>query len=488
MKVNGVEKREKSTVQLTVEFSSQEFDDALNKAYRKNRNSIMIPGFRKGKAPRKIVEKMYGEDIFYEDALNIICPEAFDEAAKEENLEVVGKPHVDDFEVSDEKTLTVKFHAAVYPEVTLGEYKGLAAVKDVKKATAADVNKELEETRKKDARIVSVDRKAENGDTVVVDFKGYIDDEPFEGGEAEKQSLTLGSGSFVPGFEEQLVGTAAGDELDVKITFPENYTEELKGKEAVFKVKVHEVKENILPELDDEFAKDVSEFDTLDEYKKSIEDKINEQRAGTAETSFKNALLQQAIDNMQVEIPDEMINEQAENMTQEFYYNISSQGMDPEQYLSMMGMDMQSFMASNRIGAEQRVKTRLLLRAIAEAENIQVSDEEKEEQLKKLAENYGMEVDKVRSIMNEDDVINDVKFQKASEIINESGVEKEPEKSSDEEAKSEDKAKKTKKTAKAKADKADKEPAEESSEEKPVKRTRKAPAKKKEEEKHAEEA
>lgn len=427
MKVNGVEKKEKSAVQLTVEFDSQEFEDSLNKAYRKNRNGIMIPGFRKGKAPRKIVEKMYGEDIFYEDALNIICPDAFDKAAVEEKLEIVGKPHVEDFSVSEDKALTVIFHAAVYPEVTLGEYRGLSAAKDFQKAADKDVQKELEELRKRNARIVSVEREAKDGDTVIIDFKGFVDDVPFEGGEAEKHSLTLGSGSLVPGFEEQLIGVKAGDELDVNIKFPEEYNEELKGKDAVFKVKVHEVKENILPELDDEFAKDVSEFDTLEEYKKSIEEKINKQREDAALKSFKEELMRQAVENMQAEIPDEMINEQEERMTQEFYYNISSQGMDPEQYLSMMGMDMQTFRSVNRVSAEKAVKTRVLLRAVSEAEELQVTDEDKEEQYKKLAESYGMEEEKVRSLVPDEDIIRDIKLDKASEIIYNSGVEKEPE-------------------------------------------------------------
>lgn len=427
MKVNGVEKKEKSAVQLTVEFDSQEFEDSLNKAYRKNRNGIMIPGFRKGKAPRKIVEKMYGGDIFYEDALNIICPDAFKKAADEENLEVVGEPRVEDFSVADDKSLTVIFRAAVYPEITLGEYKGLNAVKDFKKATDDDVAKELEDLQKRNARIVSVEREAKEGDTVIVDFKGFVDDVPFEGGEAEKYSLTIGSGSFVPGFEEQLAGTKAGDELDVNIKFPEEYTEELRGKDAVFKVKVHEVKENILPELDDEFAKDVSEFDTLDEYKKSIEEKINKQREDAAIKSFKDELMRQAVENMQAEIPDEMINDQEEKMAQEFYYNISSQGMDPDQYLSMMGMDMQTYRSINRVNAEKRIKTQVLLRAVSEAEDIQVTDEEKEEQYKKLAEGYGMEEEKVRSIVKEEEIIRDIKIDKASEIIFNSGVEKEPE-------------------------------------------------------------
>lgn len=452
MKVSGIENKEKSTVQLTVEFDKQEFEDALNKAYRKNRNSIMIPGFRKGKAPRKIVERMYGEEVFYEDALNIIGPDAFDKAAEEEKLEVVGKPHIEDFSVSDEKALTVVFQTAVYPEVTLGEYKGLGAVKDVKTATEEDITKELEDVQKRNARIVSVERNAKDGDTVVIDFKGFVNGEAFEGGEAEKHSLTLGTGSFVPGFEEQLVGVSSGDELDVNITFPDDYSEELKGKEAVFKVKVHEVKENILPELDDEFAKDVSEFDTLQEYKKSIEDKINTQREETAVNNYKNELLKQAVDNMQVEIPQAMISEQAERMVQEFYYNISSQGMDPEQYLGMMGMNMESFMQTNMAAAEQRVKTSILLRAVSEAENIEASEAELDEQYKKLAESYGMEEEKVRTLATAEEITRDIKLDKAAEIIYASGVEKAPEEeNTEEEAKEEKPAKRTRKTKAEKA-------------------------------------
>lgn len=427
MKVSGVEKKETNKVLVTVEFESHEFEDALNKAYRKNRNSIMIPGFRKGKAPRKIVEKMYGADIFNEDALEIICPDAFEKAIEEEKIEAVGKPRVEDFTVSDDRALTVVFHTAVYPEVTLGEYKGLGAVKNFAQVTEEEVVKELEELRKRNARIVSVEREAQDGDTVVIDFKGFVDDEAFEGGEAEMHSLTLGSGSFIPGFEEQLVGVKADDELDVNVKFPEEYTDDLKGKDAVFEVKVHEVKENILPELDDEFARDVSEFDTIEEYKKSIEDKINKEREETAVKNFKAELLENAVKNMQVEVPEEMVEEQADKMAHDFYYNLSSQGVDPDEYLKMMGMDLGTFRSMNRRSAESTVKRQLLLRAVYEAEDIQVTDEDREEQYKKLAENYKMDEEKVRTLVQVEDLDKDIKLEKASELIYSTGIEKEPE-------------------------------------------------------------
>lgn len=442
MKINGVEKKEKSTVQITVQFDANEFEDALNEVYRKNRHSIAISGFRKGKAPRKMVERMYGEDIFHEDAVNMLCPEAFEQIIVEESLEIVGKPKVEDFTADENKVLIVNISVGVYPEVKLGQYKGLSAVKAEKVATDKDIDGELEALRIRNARIATADREAKNEDTVVIDFKGYLDGVAFEGGDAVQQELKLGSNSFVPGFEEQLIGAKAGDEVDVKITFPEEYTEELKGKEAIFKVKIQEVKETILPELDDEFAKDVSEFDTLEELKNNLRENLNTLWAEEAEKDYNEELISQASENMETEIPESMVMEQSEMLSQEFYYSVTSQGMKPDDYLAMMGLDKATFMQANMKNAHRRVTTRLLLTAIAGAENIEVAKEELDAKYTEMAESYAIDDVKVREIVSEEDLTKDIKMDKAAEIIFSNAIAKAPEKE-------EEKAEKTEKTEKA---------------------------------------
>lgn len=428
MKLSSVEKKEKSTLQLAVEISAEEFEQGLNSAFKKNRGSVMIPGFRKGKAPRKIIEAMYGESIFYEDAINILYPDAFEYAVGEEKLKTVGQPSVDDVDVSDEKILTIKFLTAVYPEVTLGEYKELSAAYEEAPVTDEDVAGELETLRKRNARIVPAERPAGDGDTVVIDFDGYLDGEPFEGGKAEEHSLTLGSGSFVPGFEEQLAGMSAGEEKDVNITFPEDYAEGLAGKDVVFKVKLREVKEEILPELDDEFAKDVSEFDTLDEYRASVRERLTGERKNAADEAFKNALMDSAVQNMEADVPDAMVDQQIDQMVQDFYYNLSAQGMNPEEYLKMMGMTPESFRESCRVNAEKRVRTDLLLGKIAEVEKIELTDEDLDAQYKNLAESYGMEEEKVRAAVTPENISIDLKMKKAADIIYDSAKAEKPKK------------------------------------------------------------
>jgi len=474
MKINGVEKKEKSTVQITVQFDAREFEDALNEVYKKNRHSIAISGFRKGKAPRKIVEHMYGEDIFHEDAVNLLCPDAFEQIIAEENLEIVGKPMVDDFSADENKELIVNISVGVYPEVTLGKYKGLSGVKVEKVATDKDIAGELEALQNRNARVETVDREAKNEDTVVIDFKGYLDGAPFDGGEAEQQPLKLGSNSFVPGFEEQLVGVKAGDEVDVKITFPEEYTEELKGKEAIFKVKVQEVKETILPELDDEFAKDVSEFDTLEEFKNSIRDNLNSVWEEESRKDFNEDLITQASENMEAEIPESMVMEQSEMLSQEFYYSVTSQGMKPDDYLAMMGLDKATFMQANMRNAHRRVTVRLLLTAIAEAENLEATEDEIDAKYKEMTESYQMDEEKVRQIVSAEDIAKDIKMDRAAEIIFSSAIAKAPEKEEEKAQKPEEAstapAKKTTKKTTAKTEGG----AEES---KP--KAKKAPAKKK---------
>jgi len=417
MKVNGVNEKEKNTVEVIVEVDAGTFDQALEKVYRKNRGSIMLPGFRPGKAPRKMVERMYGASVFYEDAINELAPDVFADAVKDQNLKTVGQPSVDNVDVSDEKVLTLTFITAVYPQVILGEYKGLSAEKSVETVKKKDIDQELEMLQKRNARIASVERAAKDGDTAVIDFEGFLEGVPFEGGKGEGHELILGSNSFVPGFEEQVVGMKAGGEKEIAVTFPEDYAADLAGKDVVFKVKCQEVKEQILPELDDEFAKDVSEFDTLEEYKKSIKDRLTKERTDRAAAQFKDDIMKQAVENMSVEVPDAMVDQTLDNMMQEFYYNISSQGMDPEQYLGMMGMDVEGFRESSRATAEARVLTRLLLDAVIDAEAIIVADEELEAEYARLAEQYGVEIDIVKKRADADLLTEDLKRQKAADLI-----------------------------------------------------------------------
>ncbi|MCL2827786.1 MAG: trigger factor [Oscillospiraceae bacterium] len=423
MKVNGVNEKEKNTVEVIVEVDAGTFDQALEKVYRKNRGSIMIPGFRPGKAPRKMVERMYGASVFYEDAINELAPDVFADAVKDQNLRTVGQPSVDNVDVSDDKVLTLTFITAVYPQVTLGEYKGLSAEKPVETVKKKDIDQELEMLQKRNARIASVERAAKDGDTAVIDFEGFLEGIPFEGGKGEGHELILGSNSFVPGFEEQVVGMKTGGEKEIAITFPEDYAADLAGKDVIFKVKCQEVKEQILPELDDEFAKDVSEFDTLEAYKKNIKTRLTKERADRADAQYKDDIMKQAVENMSVEVPDAMVDQTLDNMMQEFYYNISSQGMDPEQYLGMMGMNVEGFRESSRGTAEARVLTRLLLDAVIDAEAIAVSDEELEAEYARLAEQYGVEIDIVKKRADADLLTEDLKRQKAADLICDSAVE-----------------------------------------------------------------
>jgi len=476
MKVNGVNEKEKNTVEVIVEVDANAFDQALEKTYRKNRGGIMIPGFRPGKAPRKMVERMYGASVFYEDAINEIAPDVFAEAVKDQNLKTVGQPSVDNVDVSDDKVLTLTFITAVYPQVTLGEYKGLSAEKSVETVKKKDIDQELEMLQKRNARIASVKRAAKDGDTAVIDFEGFLEGVPFEGGKGEGHELILGSNSFVPGFEEQVVGMKAGGEKEIAVTFPEDYAADLAGKDVMFKVKCQEVKEQILPELDDEFAKDVSEFDTLEAYKKSIKDRLTKERTDRADAQFKDDIMKQAVENMSVEVPDAMVDQTLDNMMQEFYYNISSQGMDPEQYLGMMGMNVEGFRESSRATAEARVLTRLLLDAVIDAEVVAVSDEELEAEYARLAEQYGVEIDIVKKRADADLLSGDLKRQKAVDLICDSAAEgaKAPAKKTTEKEE-------TVKKAPAKKAAAKKEPAPKATEKKaPAKKTaeKKEPAKK----------
>ena len=429
MNVKNVEK-EKGTAKVTIEIAKDEFQNALDKAYAKIRKDIMIPGFRKGKAPRKVVERMYGSQVFYEDAVNEIFPEIYQAAVTEQELKAVGQPSVTDMQTPEDGSVVLTVSTELYPEVTLGAYKGIEVPKQTVSISKAEVDAELGRMQDRNARIETVDREARTGDTVVLDFEGFVDGKPFDGGKAEGYTLTLGSGSFIPGFEDQLVGLKAGEEKDVEVTFPENYTKELAGKAATFKCRIHEVKETIKPALDDEFAKDVSEYDTLAALKKSIKADLAAKRQESVDREFENEAVVLAGKNMTCDIPACMIDEQVDKHLEQFAYQLQSQGMKMDDYLKMIGGDVKGMRDSMRPMAEQTVRSNILLSEIVHQENIDVTEEEVEEELKKLAEQYKMELDKIREMIDVEAVKSDLKGRKAVKLIvdNAKPVEKEKEK------------------------------------------------------------
>ncbi len=422
MNVKSVEK-ENGKAKVVVEIDKPEFEQALNKAYAKCRKDIMLPGFRKGKAPRKMVESMYGATVFYEDAVNEIFPEIYTTAIVDQQLKAVGSPSVSNMDTPDEGGVVLTIETELYPEVTLGQYKGIEVPKREVKVEESEVDAEVNRMAERNARIETVDRAAQMGDTVVIDFEGFEGGKPFQGGKAEDYSLTLGSGSFIPGFEEALVGAVAGEERDVNVTFPENYNaKELAGKPAVFKCKVHEVKESIKPELDDEFAKDVSEFDTLDALKNDIRERFTKSREEQNERAFESSAVQLAAANMTCNVPACMIDEQVDHQIEQFAYQLQSQGMKMEDYTKMIGGDLSSLRQSMRPMAEQTVRSDILLSEIARVENLEVTDEEVEEELKKLAEQYQMELDKVKAAVDTAAVKSDLMGKKAAKIITDNAV------------------------------------------------------------------
>ena len=434
MDTKNIERKDgKVTFQVVVDGGA--FDAAVNKAYLKARGRISVPGFRRGKAPRMIIEGMYGKDVFYDDAVNALALEAFQAGIGEAGDRTVGDPAITDYDVAEDKTLTITFESDLYPEATLGAYKGLTAYKAPVKVSADDVKAELEIVRKRNARIITVERGAKKGDTLLIDFDGYKDGKRFDGGKAENQKLTLGSGSFVPGFEDQLIGAKAGDDTEVKVTFPEDYAPELAGADAVFKVKVHEVQETQLPDLDDEFAKDVSEFDTLKEYKADIKKGLEKQRKEAAENNYRNALVRKASENLTVEIPDSMINSRVNLMMNDLARRCAAQGMTMQQYLQMMGMDERMYRGYMRPSAAAELRTELLLEKVAEAEKVEVSAEEIEAEYKSSAEKFGVELEEMKKSVPEDVVAQDLKNRKAIDIICDSGIAtdkpEEPEESED---------------------------------------------------------
>lgn len=419
MELKNTEKQEHSVVALTIEITKAEFEAAKDKAFKKTGKNITVPGFRKGKAPRKMIEKLYGEGVFFEEAFNIIYPDAMEIAVEKSGIKPVGRADVDLGDPAEEGGLTIIAKVPVEPEVELGEYKGIEVEKETVKVLQADVKAELNRMAQRNARTETVERKAKKNDTVDIDFEGFVDGVPFEGGKAEHHELTLGSGAFIPGFEDQLIGCKAGDEKDVVVTFPEEYhAKELAGKEATFKCKVHKVEETILPEIDDEFAKDVSDTcETLDDLKKEITERLKAERQEAADNAFEEKVLDAVIDGMKADIPAAMIDAQVDTIVQDFGYRLQMQGMGLEQYLKMTGTEMGAFRAMFQSQAERQVKTRLALQKVVELEGITVSDKELEEEYAKMAEQYKMEVEKVKAIVSKEALEGDLKISNALEFI-----------------------------------------------------------------------
>ncbi len=424
MNVKSVEKLENSTAKLVLEVEKAQFQAALDKAYRQVKNSIYIPGFRKGKAPRKIVEGMYGKEVFYEDAINVLFPEIWPDALKESELNVVGNPSIADLNVEENGNLTLTVDAGLYPEVTLGQYKGIEAEKAAVEVTEEEIDAEIKKLADRNSTVETVERPVADGDTAVIDFEGFKNGVAFEGGKGEDYSLKIGSGSFVPGFEEQLIGLSAGDEKDLDLTFPEDYgAEELAGQPVVFKVKVKEVKATNTPELDDEFAKDVSETaDTLEDLRNEQKEKLLKEKTDNADNDFKNAVMQKAIDNMTAEIPNAMVEAQLDDIMQQWSMSMKQSGFSIEQYAQMMGTNVQGVRESQRASALGQIKNTLLLEKVAEVEGIEISDEQVEEAYQQMADQYQMELEKVKEYVPAEEIVRDQKFQKAMEVITDSAV------------------------------------------------------------------
>ena len=452
MLVKNVEKKEDNTVVFQVESDAAEFESAVQSAYLKNKAQIYIPGFRKGKAPRQIVEGMYGKEVFYQDALDDLAPKAFEYGVENAELRLVGAPSIVDFKVTDDRTAEFSFSAGLYPEVTLGEYKGLSAVCEPAVVTEEDVDKEIEAVRNRNARMVSVERAAEMGDTANIDFDGYLDGVPFDGGKSEGYDLELGSNAFVPGFEEQIVGMTAGEEKEINITFPEDYTPELAGKDVVFKVKVNSLTVKELDALDDEFAKDVSEFDTFEEYKADLKQKLEAAKKEQAESKAKAEVLKKAADNMTVTIPEVMISDKVEDIIRNYAanYGMSDPKISYEQLKQMMGLSDEVINMSIRPGAEEQVKNELLLEAVIKAENIEVTDDETDEYLNTVAEGMAAGKEEILSYFGKDFVVAEQKKEKASKLITDSAVFTEAPAEAAEEAPVEEKKPKTRKKAASK--------------------------------------
>ncbi len=458
-------KVETNVYEVEISIDAETFEAAIQKAYLKQRKNITVKGFRKGKAPRTFIEKMYGEGVFYEDALEIVYPDAVSEAIKEAELSIVDTPF--DLDVSEigKNGVEMKFKVTVKPEVKLGEYKGVKATKSSFKVSADEVKAELAKMQEQNSRMLSVDDRAvKKDDTAVIDFEGFVDGVAFDGGKAENYELVIGSNSFIPGFEDQIIGHKVGEEFDVNVTFPEDYHEELASKDAVFKIKLHEIKVKELPALDDEFVKDVSEFDTLDELKKHIKSDLEEKKKADADAAFTNELLEKVANGIEAEIPAVMIEKEAEEMVEEFAYRLQMQGLDLNTYLMYTGMDKDKLLENYKTPAENQVKLKLALEAIVKAENIEATEADLEAEYEKLAKAYNMEIDAIKKAVPAENLAGDIKSQKAIGLIKDSAVEEKAAKKTaakKETAKADDAEKPAKKTAakKESAEKPAKKPA-----------------------------
>lgn len=444
-----VERLENNMAKLTVEVDKERWDKALDQAYNRQKKNIQLPGFRKGKAPRKMVEKMYGVEVFFEDAANLIFQETYPEAYDESGLEIVSQPSIDVVQMEKDKNFIYTAEVAVKPDVTLGKYKGVTVTKIDTTVTDQEVEEEIEKQRTQNGRTVSVDREVQQGDTVDIDFEGFMDGEAFDGGKGEHYELEIGSHSFIDTFEDQLIGKKAGEETEVNVTFPEEYqAKELAGKPAVFKVKIHEVKTRELPELDDEFAQDVSEFDTLAEYREDVKKKITERKEAEARRTKEEEAIEKIVADSKMDIPDAMVESQVDSMMQDFANNMMQQGLSMEQYMQFTGMTMEKFREQVRPDAVKRIQASLVLEAIAKEEDIQVSDDDVETEINKMAEAYGMDPEQLRGYMQgaeKENMKKDLAVQKAVDLIMENIKERaKAKKASD----SDDKEKPEKKTAK----------------------------------------
>jgi len=427
MILKNVENKEKNTAAFVVESDAAEFSKAVNDAYLKNRSSISIPGFRKGKAPRAVIEGMYGPEVFYQDAMDELAPAAYEFGVKEAGLRIVGAPSISDVDITDDKTVVYTFAVSVYPEVTLGQYKGLEAPKAAAEVTDADVEAELNSTRKRNARMLDIDdRPAQLGDTANIDFDGYLNGERFDGGKAEGYALELGSNSFVPGFEDQVVGMKIGEEKDINITFPEEYTPELAGKDVVFKVKLNSLTTPELPELDDEFAKDVSEFDTLEEYKNSIRENLAKVRSERAEADFRNEIMRQAAENITADIPDVMIDEKVEDILRNYasQFGLRDNSTSLDDIKKMMGINDEMMENSIRPAALFQVKNDLLLDAVMGAEELADTDEAFAAYIEKTAQDVGATAEQLKQYFGEDFMRHEFRKELATDLIVGSAVTK----------------------------------------------------------------
>ncbi len=429
-----VEKQEKNMAKLTIEVPADDFVAALDKAYQANKKRFDIPGFRKGKAPRRMIQKLYGSTVFYEDAADNAIQNAYPEAAQESGETIVSRPEIDIVQIEEGKPFIFTALVAVKPEVTLGQYKGVEIEKTPVEVTDEEVNAQIDNEREQNARMIDVDdRPVQDGDMIKLDFEGFIDGEPFEGGQGSDYPLTIGSGSFIPGFEEQLIGKNIGEDVEVKVTFPEDYqAEDLKGKDAVFQCKVNSISNKELPELDDEFAQDVSEFDTLEEYREDIRKNLLEKKQEEAKREKENKAVEKAVENATMDIPQPMIDEQIDRMMNEANSNLQQQGITLEQYMQFTGMTADSLREQFEPDAVRRIKDSLVLEAVEKAENIEISDERLDEEIQKMADSYKMEPDKLKEMLGDyemEQMKDDLKIQAAAELIADAAIEVEPEKS-----------------------------------------------------------